>query len=131
MGKYGQAAVRAVTLLNSKKMASPLNAWNQATIEIFGEGTSSQVKGCPRGAFIGLCEEGLIQGIPEGKYSYKSNSKNKEYAMKAVELIRKDAKLADDINHLWNEVIGGKEKVHNYQMDVVVTLRNNGLLVTD
>lgn len=35
---------------------------------IFGESTS-QRKGCPKGVYLGLCEEGLVKGIPKGKYT--------------------------------------------------------------
>lgn len=33
--------------------------------ELFGLGTSSQCKGCPRDAFLGLCGEGLVGGVEE------------------------------------------------------------------
>jgi hypothetical protein len=128
MGKYGQAAVKAVALLNTKTFNLPIEAWNQATIEIFGEGTSSQAKGCPRSAFIGLCEEGLVKGVDAGKYALKS-TKNKDYAIKAINLIKKEPSLTNDMNQLWNQVNAGDSKVHNSQMDVVVTLWKNNLLV--
>ena len=128
MGKYGQAAVKAAALLNTESMILPRDAWNQATIEIFGKGTSSQEKGCPRSAFIGLCEEGLVKGVNAGKYALKS-TKNKDYAIKAMNLIKKEPSLTNDINQLWNQVTTGEGKVHNSQMDVVVTLWKNNLLV--
>jgi hypothetical protein len=102
MGKYGQAAVRAAKLVNSKKCDSPVETWNQATIEIFGEGTPRQVKGCPKSAFIGLCDEGFVHGVRKGRYSTRSTSKNKEYAIKAVDLIKKEPQLVNDMNGLWN-----------------------------
>jgi hypothetical protein len=128
MGKYGQAAVKAVALLNTRTLDLPREAWNQATIEIFGKGTSSQAKGCPRSAFIGLCEEGLVKGVDAGKYALKS-TKNKDYAIKAINLIKKEPSLTNDMNQLWNQVNAGDSKVHNSQMDVVVTLWKNNLLV--
>jgi len=79
MNKYGQAAVRAVRLINIGSISSPVDAWERATSEIFGKGTSSQKKGCPRGAFLGLCEDGKVLGIPPGKYT--SSTKNKSYAI--------------------------------------------------
>ena len=35
-----------------------------------------------RGAFLGLCEEGLVKGIPAGKYS--ASKDNKQYAVRAA-----------------------------------------------
>lgn len=128
MGKYGQAAVRAAKLVNSKVFDSPVNAWNQATIEIFGEGTPSQMKGCPRSTFYGLCDEGFVHGIRKGNYSTRHISKNKEYAIRAVELIKKEPNLVKNMNELWNQVMGGVSKVHNSQMDVVLSLWKNNLL---
>jgi hypothetical protein len=128
MGKYGQAAVKAAVLLNKESMILPRDAWNQATIEIFGKGTSSQEKGCPRSTFIGLCEEGFVKGVAAGKYDLKS-TKNKDYAIKAINLIKNEPSLTDDIHQLWNKVTAGEGKVHNSQMDVVVTLWKCHLLV--
>jgi hypothetical protein len=129
MGKYGHAAVRAVELLKTKEIDIPVIAWNQAAIEIFGEGTSSQKKGCPRAAFIGLCEEGLVNGIQGGNNALFSSSKNKQYAIRAVDLIKAEPDLANDVKKLWHRVIEGETKVHNSQMDVVVTLWHDGLLI--
>jgi hypothetical protein len=129
MGKYGQAALYTVELMTSNKMNELVDAWNKATIEIFGEGRASQKKGCPRSAFIGLCDAGLVKGVKEGTYSKKSDSKNKYYAISAVNLIKEDPSLADDINLLWSKVICGEEKVQNSQMDIVVSLWKNGLIV--
>jgi hypothetical protein len=128
MGKYGQAAIDAVSRLNTNSLVTPRDAWNQATIEIFGKGTSSQLKGCPRSAFLGLCEEGYIKGVAPGNYHLKS-TKNKEYGIKAVALIKKDPSLVHDVNQLWDKVVEGEGKAHNSQMDIVVTLWNNRLLV--
>nr|WP_051348398.1 hypothetical protein [Peribacillus kribbensis] len=60
MGKYGTAAVQAAELLINFTCKTPIDAWNEATTEIFGRGTHSQKKGCPKGAFLGICEAGLL-----------------------------------------------------------------------
>lgn len=52
MNKYGQAAIKAVELIDSKRTNTPQTAWEIATIEIFGAGTSGQSKGCPRSTFL-------------------------------------------------------------------------------
>jgi len=94
MGKYGEAAVRAVLLLHSGKAACPAEAWETATSKLFGKGTSSQSKSCPRGAFLDLCEAGLIKGVNSSKKM--ETGKNKGYAVKAVALLRQDPELASN-----------------------------------
>ena len=37
--------------------------------EVFMDSKSSQEKGCPKSAFLGLCEEGFIKEISKGKYT--------------------------------------------------------------
>lgn len=126
MGSYGKAALKAVKLHTSGKAKSPSDAWEKATIKMFGQGTSSQKKGCPRNAFLGLCEEGLVKGIPSGNYTM--SKKNKEYAIKAVKILQGAPKLSSNSKTLWNKVIKGGQKVHNQQMDIVIALWNNNLI---
>ncbi|MEH7249477.1 hypothetical protein V7114_22175 [Neobacillus niacini] len=128
MGKYGQAAIEAVSLVSTNPLVTPRDAWNQATTEIFGTGTSSQLKSCPRSTFLGLCEEGYIKGVAQGNHHLKS-TKNKEYGIKAVAILKKDPSLVHDVNHLWDKVVEREVKAHNSQMDIVVTLWNSNLLV--
>jgi hypothetical protein len=128
MGKYGEAALKAVNLIKSDGEVSPIYAWEATTIEIFGKGTSSQAKGCPKSTFLGLCEEGLVTGVRLGKYLKNINSKNKLYGLKAVELLTQQASLASNIKQLWELVFEGEYKMHNDQMDVVVSLWENNLI---
>jgi hypothetical protein len=129
MNKYGQAAIMAVNLIKSNSTATPLEAWNKATTEIMGEGTWAQKKGCPKGAFIGLSEAGLVCGIPHGNYAERTNSqKNKGYAIKAVQLLSVNPALANDKKALWEAVMNSVAMSHNYQMDVVLALWGNGLI---
>ena len=125
--KYGEAAIQATKLYTSKLVNSPQDAWEQATKNIFGEGTSSQKKGCPKGAFLGLCEEGLVKGIPRGKFT--NSTKNKDYAVLAVAILKNNTSLASDTSALWKSVLRGIEKQHNSQMDVVTALWNNGFII--
>lgn len=129
MNKYGIVAINAIQALQKHHEAQPLMAWNSAATLMFGEGTESQRKGCPRNAFIGLCEVGLVKGISKGTYVKKSGlEKNKEYAVKAVEMLSNTPELAKDKRKLWNEVVEGVEKKHNSQMDVVLALWNTELI---
>jgi hypothetical protein len=129
MNKYGNAAINATHMFNNKAAKTPLDAWNQTTIELFGANTPAQRKGCPKNAFLGICEEGLVRGVPKGNYTYRSDSLNKAYAVEAVELLRGNPLLANDKNGLWKEVMRGVKKQHNSQMDVVLALWEKGLIV--
>ncbi len=127
MGKYGESAIHAVELVVSGKIDYPDEAWDISTSEKFGKGTSAQNKGCPKGAFLGLCEEGLIKGVPAG--SYTKSKKNKAYALKAVQILKENPAVRFDKRELWSKVMAGEDKKHNEQMDVVTSLWINGLIV--
>jgi hypothetical protein len=126
MGKYGDAALWAIRLIKTGE--APNTAWNMATHQFFPNSPSSQKKPCPKGAFLGLCEDRLVTGVAAGRYT---NSKdNKKYAVKAVALLRINPMLAQDENNLWRAVIEG-QKHNNQQMDVVLRLWNNDLIIKE
>lgn len=81
-------------------------------------------KGCPRLAFIGLCEKNLIKDI-EIKNSDKE-SLNKNYAVEAVKVLKNNKKNYTS-KELWEE-IGNKDKKHNSQMDIVLALWEKGMI---
>ena len=123
MSKYANVSLRATDNIINKIM-SPPNAWQEAVRYIFHGKKASQQKGCPKCAFLGLCEEGFVTGISRGKYT---NSKlNKHYAIKAVEHIRKTKNSSISSKKLWTIVAKGKK--HNEQMDVVLALINKGYI---
>lgn len=66
MSKYNQAAIKAVELIHQDISYSPIKAWEIATAEVFGEGTWGAKKGCPKNAFLGLCEEGYVKAFLQG-----------------------------------------------------------------
>lgn len=127
MNKYGQAAIKAVELIVSKRANSPETAWEMATIQIFGHGTSGQSKGCPRSTFLALCETGNVKGIESGAYT--SAKQNKGYAVKALELLSDNPSLSSEPKVLWNEIQSGIAKKHNSQMDVVLALWTGSFIV--
>jgi hypothetical protein len=119
MSKYGEASVIAAKLLAGGEVDDPANAWDEATKEVFHSSVSLQDKGCPRGAFLGLCNAGLIQGVSAGNYARAS--KNGEYALQAVEILKGNRFLASQPELLWKKV-AGNTKTPNHQMDVVIGL---------
>lgn len=123
MNKYGLVAIKAVRMLESGEKSDPSAAWSSAAADVFVDSPSSQNKGCPKNAFIGLCEEGLVRGVHAGKYAArKGEQKNKDYALKAVQILRKRPEMAEGKDALWAEIMEGVEKKHNSQMDVVLAL---------
>ncbi|WP_139490195.1 DUF6979 family protein [Brevibacillus dissolubilis] len=105
---------------------TPTEAWSIAATDIFGHGTSSQKKGCPKNAFLGLCEEGLVTNIHPG--SYCKSQKNKAYALRIIEAIQNHPDLLLDKKDLWQYATNGSGIVHNHQIDVVLSLWNHNLL---
>ena len=127
MGKYGDAAIKANKVLLAGLAKSPSEAWSYAVKEIFPLSVSLQNKGCPRTTYLGLCEEGLIKGVPPGKYT--RSSKNRGYAIDAVKLLKEEPVLADDPELLWSKVVRGERKVSNNQMDVAIALWKEDMIV--
>lgn len=87
MNKYGTVALRAVELIRMDEQSEPLATWNTVAPEVFGVGSSSQRKVCPRDAFLRLCEKGLIRSVASEKNILKPNNKNKAYAVEAIKLL--------------------------------------------
>lgn len=125
MRKYGKCAEIAARLINNKEVSDPITAWDKAALEVFPESESSRIKACPKNTFLGLCEEGIVKGVPAGNYTKSTD--NKDYAITAVNLIKKKPTLGEDRQLLW-EMVAGYEKQHNSQMDVVLSLWYNGLI---
>ena len=117
--KYGEAALMA----SSQPFAgTPESRWRSALEKLYPSSLTSQKKICPRGAFLGLCEEGLIKGIPAGNYT--ASKENKAYAVRAAALLAEGTQ-SWSVNSLWKAVSDDSEKAHNSQMDVVMALWKN------
>jgi hypothetical protein len=121
--RYGEAALIAA---RDSAGTSPAKRWQSAVEKVYPTSVSAQKKGCPRGAFLGLCEEGLVKGIPAGQYT--TSKDNKAYVVRAAELLI-EGKQKWSISELWRAVADDPEKAHNSQMDIVLALWRNGLIV--
>ncbi|WP_308992758.1 hypothetical protein QLS71_016155 [Mariniflexile litorale] len=118
MNKYGTAAINAA--IEDK---NPIESWKIAVKDFDSE--SAKVKGCPKNTFLGLCEDGLIKGIPKGNYT--KSIKNKEYAINATKIIKNNPNKSFSPKELWEKLDLG-DKRHNAQMDVVLALWEHGLI---
>jgi hypothetical protein len=134
MGKYGDTAVRAAGLLqNGHKSAE--EAWRAVAAEMFPDAPEARRKGCPKQAFLGLCQAGLIRGV-SAAVARPDPSLNRDYAAVAVRLLAADPGLAyAGSAELWRRVMeeirADTEKRHNQQMDVVLALWNEQLITHD
>jgi hypothetical protein len=126
MGKYGATAVRSVELLLSGSGSADA-AWNRVVKELF-DGPDAQRKSCPREAFLGLCEAGLIAGVPSDACNTTgSPGRNRMYAIAATRLLLAEPRLAHEGKaKLWRRVISAAGddpgKRENAQLDVVLSL---------
>jgi len=126
--RYGEAALMAVRMETYGKALTPAERWQDAVMKLYPTSPAAQRKGSPRGAFLGLCEEGLVKGIPPGESTTPSSRQvNKGYAIKAVQLLR--AGTHKTVSQLWAAVNEDEAKAHDSQMDVVLALWKNGLIV--
>ena len=123
--RYGEAALMA-TRQEVSANASPEARWQSAMEKLYPTSPIARKNGCPRGAFLGLCEEGLVKGIPPGQYTKSKH--NKAYAVRAAALLAEGTQ-SWSISALWHAVADDPEKSHNSQMDVVMALWKNGLII--
>lgn len=92
---------------------------------MFTEKESMIKKECPKNAFLDLCEEGLVKGVPKGKYT--KSYKNNKYAIQAVMLLKENESLKDNPKQLWNQIEDTPDS-YNHQLDIVCALWNNDLI---
>ena len=125
--KFGKVALRATELVSNGAVSNPREAWKMAAEEIITS-ESSKNKGCPRVAYLYLCQKGKVAGVPAGQYVAGDKAPaNGVYAMRALELITERPYLMDNKTELWKMVTGGDKK-HNGQLDVVLSLYVRNLL---
>ena len=82
--RYGEAALMAVGREFSSS-PNPIARWDIAMERLYPTSPTARRKSCPRGAFLGLCEEGLVKSIPAGQYT--ASMENKFYAVNAATLL--------------------------------------------
>jgi hypothetical protein len=122
--RYGEAAILAAQ--QGASGSNPMARWESALEKLYPTSPVARKKNGPRGAFLGLCEEGLVKDIPPGDYS--SSKTDKAYAVRAAALLKEAAQHWSK-SALWHEVTGHAPKQENGQIDVVLALWNNGLIV--
>jgi hypothetical protein len=123
--RYGEAALMA-TQQGPSGDINPIARWQSAVERLYPTSATARKKSGPRGAFLGLCEEGLVKGIPAG--TYKASRDNKAYAIRAVALLTEGTQHWST-SALWRAVTDGAGKTHDSQTDIVLALWNNNLIL--
>jgi hypothetical protein len=123
--RYGEAALMAARQGASAGTA-PLACWESAMEKLYPTSPVARKVGGPRGAFLGLCEEGLVKGISAGQYAAPRESK--DYAVRAVALLAEGGR-SWSTSALWEAVSNAPGKKHNSSMDVVMALWKNDLIL--
>jgi len=72
--RYGEAALMAARR-GPPTDIDPMARWESAMKQLYPTSATAQRKACPRGAFLGLCEEGLVRGIPPGHYTTRQTTR--------------------------------------------------------
>lgn len=126
MGQFGDAASTAAEMLGAGSVSDPAKAWDRAISEVT-ESDSCRTKRCPRTAFLVLCSEGKVSGVPGGNYVPRTAPR---YALSGASALAADASLEKlSPSALWEVVRpprGPREE--NGRMDVVLGLYRSGSL---
>lgn len=126
--KFSTVAVKAARYEQERNGSNPPESWDKAAYEVFPDSESSRKKGCPRSAFLGLCEEGLVKGIPCGEYI--RGKVNKAYVIEVLPLLKATPSITE--KELWLKACRAlkvnEDKKYNSQMHVLKALWDEGLL---
>ena len=125
--RYGLLAVSYAKKLIETKQQPSSKGWEAEASKIFLSDSLIK-KSCLKNCFLGICEEGLINNIPKGKYT--TSRKNKNYGIAAIEILSKNDEHKNQPLQLWEE-IPGHPNTYNHQMHVVCALWNAGMIHTD
>lgn len=127
MGQYGRAAVSATQYFINGTVHSLGEAWDLAIAQNT-KSDQARRKCCPKNAYLGLCEAGLVAHIPVGRYGAPKANQNGRYAIHACHMLRANPSLVNQKGILWAQMPAPHAENENGQMDVVLALWKAGLL---
>ncbi|WP_179038531.1 DUF6979 family protein [Limnobaculum xujianqingii] len=117
--RYGEIAINALNLIHKNKY-TPEKAWDNAV--------KGYEKGCPKSAFLGLCNQGYILNVVNNKKEEITD--NGRYAITAADIIFLYPNTTYTASKLW-KAVGEKTarpETHNGQMHVVLALKERDYL---
>ncbi len=127
MSDYGDAAVAAARDCRNGATPDPVTAWISVMRDAFPESHWGQIKSCPKSTFLGLCEDGYIEGISPGHYT--RSTENKRYAIAAARELFRQKGVPDDHDVWWRTATAPKTLKPNHQLEVIVALFKAKLLI--
>jgi hypothetical protein len=127
MGQYGRAAVYATKCFLQGKFSTLRDAWDFAVAQ-HSDKISSQVKACPREAYLALCDAGLVKGVVARNGGIPTNTVNGQYAVEAYRLLKENPNLASDKEALWDAIPDRTATYENGQLDVLLMMYAAGQL---
>ena len=125
MGQHGRIAHHVVRRVVADGV-NPETTWAEVAAQLYADSPALQMHGSACSTFLGLCSEGLVVGVPAGKY--ECSRRDKSFGMVAVRILREEPSLVFDQDALWRHVLNGRDVRHNAQMDVVCTLFRANLI---
>jgi folate-dependent tRNA-U54 methylase TrmFO/GidA len=133
-----EARIWADVVLNAMEQirsgVDPRESYQNAA-RLLGLSESMQLKPCPKAAFLGLCEDGYVNGVAKGVYT--RSTKSKSYAVDAAKLLISNPVLGRlNSDHLWSEMAkvnlyeSKNPRQHGSQGEMIVvrTLWENGFI---
>ena len=124
MTLYGKIAVASARVLATGPEQHPEAVW-RLVAHAFTSSESVRNKGCPRKAFVSLCNAGMVRGVNSSPCEHQ-HSKNGQYTLEAARLIWLDPTNAANKARLWGLVAPGIKA--NCQLDVLFGLHESRLL---
>ena len=123
---YGQIAIDTIRIIRQSPYLEVRQAWSNSL-----SANNKNDKACPKVAFLGLCEDGFINGIPAGNYIQKTGIsviKQKAVAIRGIIMNRTPPKIPVQSNaSIWRQVSGsGRDQG---VIEGIYTLFRNGDLI--
>ena len=119
---FGKTCITAVKLIADEK-TDPEKAWKRA-IQVYTHSPKTQIKSCPKNAFVDLCASGYIKGIK--KQNDIALSENGKISIEAINILKTDNWKIKSKSKFWSENFN---RSHQGQLDVILALKENNLLV--
>ena len=126
MTQYTKVAIKVIENIKENPTLRPDEEWERI-IKLDIKSVTSQNEPCPKGTFLGFCENGNVMGIQKGNYTDSIN--NKKYAIEGLRLYKINPQLS--ITNLWIDTLSSLNEVckrPNGQMSIVVDLYNKGYI---
>lgn len=122
MTVFEKTTIDAVNKILNEKIEDYSTVWSEC-LSKYTESKTTITKGCPKNAFSDLCSFGFVKDVP--KKESRKLSENGRKTIKAVEILNGQNWYFENKKKFWKENFGTN---HQGQMDIILALKNKGLL---